>query len=266
MEIIGFLCAILIGLSLGMIGGGGSILTLPVLVYLFGVNPVLATAYSLFVVGITSLFGALGKLRHGLVDIKTTIVFAVPSFISVYLTRLFLVPAIPSVVFPETAFSVNKDFLIMAFFSVIMLFAAVSMIRSNGREQTFDEKQKFNYPGIIIDGIVVGLFDRNSRRWWRIFNSSGPCDIGKTSNEDLQSELPCRLLRSNHLLGFVGDIQVGQNIDWRFLLLFSGLAVVGIFVGNYVSKFLSDRKLKRIFGWFVLVMGIYILFNELIIR
>ncbi len=265
MEIIGFLCAILIGLSLGLIGGGGSILTLPVLVYLFGINPVLATAYSLFVVGITSFFGAIGKLRHGLVDIKTTIVFAVPSFISVYLTRFYIVPAIPSVVFAETAFSVNKNFLIMAFFAVIMLFAAVSMIRSNGQESISDEKQKFNYPGIIIDGLVVGLLTG-------VVGAGGGFLIVPALV--ILARLPMKLaigtslsiIAIKSLIGFIGDIQIGQNIDWTFLLLFTGLAVVGIFVGNTISKFLSDKKLKRIFGWFVLAMGIYILFNELIIR
>ncbi len=264
MEIIGFLCAILIGLSLGLIGGGGSILTLPVLVYLFGIDPVLATAYSLFVVGVTSLFGALGKFRHGLVDIKTALVFAVPSFISVYITRFYLIPAIPSVLFPETSFEISKNFLIMTFFSVIMLFAAVSMIRSNDGEQAEDKEQKFNYPGIIIDGAVVGLLTG-------VVGAGGGFLIVPALV--ILARLPMKLaigtslsiITIKSLIGFIGDIQVGQNIDWTFLLFFTSLAVVGIFAGNYISKYLSDRKLKRIFGWFVLLMGIYILFNEMII-
>ena len=74
--LIGFAAAILIGVSLGLIGGGGSILTVPVLVYILGVDPVLATAYSLFVVGSTSLVGAGTYMKKGLVNYKTAIVFA----------------------------------------------------------------------------------------------------------------------------------------------------------------------------------------------
>lgn len=264
MEIFGYFCAILIGLSLGLIGGGGSILTLPVLVYLFGINPVLATAYSLFVVGITALFGAIGKLKNNLVDIKTTIVFAIPSFIAVYITRLYLVPAIPEIVFAGSSFTLTKNLLIMIFFAVIMLLAAISMIRSKREAADNNEERKFNYPGIVIEGLVVGLLTG-------VVGAGGGFLIVPALV--ILARLPVKLaigtslsiIAVKSLIGFIGDIQVGQDIDWPFLLSFAGLAVVGIFVGNYVSKFFTDKKLKSIFGWFVLVMGIYILVKELII-
>ena len=264
MEIFGYLCAILIGLSLGLIGGGGSILTLPVLVYLFGISPVLATAYSLFVVGVTALFGAIGKLKNGLVDLKTTVVFAIPSFIAVYVTRLYLVPAIPEVVFSNSTLPLEKDLLIMIFFAVVMLLAAISMIRSKREPHSDDKEKKFNYPGIVLDGLVVGLLTG-------VVGAGGGFLIVPALV--ILARLPVKLaigtslsiIAVKSLIGFIGDIQVGQEIDWYFLLSFAGLAVVGIFVGNYISKFFTDKKLKRIFGWFVLVMGIYILFKELII-
>jgi len=264
MEIFGYLSAILIGLSLGLIGGGGSILTLPVLVYLFGINPVLATAYSLFVVGVTAFFGAIGKLRHGLVDIKTTVVFAVPSFIAVYITRLYLVPAIPEVIYETSSWSLTKNVLIMIFFAIVMLLAAISMIKSKREAVENEEEKKFNYPGIIIDGLVVGLLTG-------VVGAGGGFLIVPALV--ILARLPMKLaigtslsiIAVKSLIGFIGDIQVGQDIDWFFLLSFSGLAVVGIFVGNYFSKFFTDKKLKKVFGWFVLVMGVYILFKELII-
>ncbi|MEP1096531.1 MAG: sulfite exporter TauE/SafE family protein [Cyclobacteriaceae bacterium] len=264
MEIFGYLCAILIGLSLGLIGGGGSILTLPVLVYLFGINPVLATAYSLFVVGVTSFFGAMGKLRHGLVDIRTTVVFAVPSFIAVYVTRLYLVPAIPEVIYTASSWSLTKNLLIMIFFAIIMMLAAMSMIKSKREATEKGEERKFNYPGIILDGLVVGLLTG-------VVGAGGGFLIVPALV--ILARLPMKLaigtslsiIAVKSLIGFIGDIQVGQDIDWYFLLSFAGLSVVGIFVGNYVSKFFTDKKLKKIFGWFVLVMSVYILFKELII-
>jgi uncharacterized membrane protein YfcA len=96
MEYLGYFASIIIGLSLGLIGGGGSILTVPVLVYLFHVEPVMATAYSLFIVGSTSLIGAFPKYKQGLISIKTAVIFGIPSIIAVYLTRAFLIPNIPN--------------------------------------------------------------------------------------------------------------------------------------------------------------------------
>ena len=98
MEIFGFIGALIIGLILGLTGGGGSILTVPILVYILLVNPVTATAYSLFIVGTTAVFGATQNYFKGLVDIKTGFIFAIPSFTAVFITRRFLVPLIPNTV------------------------------------------------------------------------------------------------------------------------------------------------------------------------
>lgn len=264
MEFLGYFCALLIGFSLGLIGGGGSILTVPVLVYIFGINPVLATAYSLFVVGTTSFVGALTKYREGLVEVKTAIVFSIPAFVAVYLTRRFIVPAIPEVLIENASFALSKNLAIMIFFSIIMLIAALSMIRSKGKATNPDDRLKFNYPMIILDGLVVGLLTG-------IVGAGGGFLIIPALV--LLARLPMKLavgtsltiIATKSLLGFVGDIQSGQNINWDFLLVFTSLAIVGIFAGNHISKYLSEKKLKRGFGWFVLMMSLYILTKELIL-
>ena len=156
-QIFGYAGALVIGVVLGLIGGGGSILTVPVLVYLFYVNPVTATAYSLFVVGVSALVGAVRNIQKGLVDFKTAIVFAIPAFIAVYATRKFIVPAIPEELFEVNGFLVTKNIAIMVFFAIIMLVAAISMIKSNGKKIATETKVKYNYPLIIVEGIVVGL-------------------------------------------------------------------------------------------------------------
>ncbi|MEQ9406050.1 MAG: sulfite exporter TauE/SafE family protein [Cyclobacteriaceae bacterium] len=264
MEIAGYLFAVIIGISLGLIGGGGSILTVPVMVYLFGINPVLATAYSLFVVGTTSLVGSVAKFRVGLVDLKTALVFGIPSFLTVYLTRLYLVPAIPEEIISIGSFTLSRDVLIMVFFSLIMFIAAISMIRTrNGKDENVEERV-FDYPRIILDGLVVGLLTG-------IVGAGGGFLIIPALV--LLSRLPMKLavgtsltiIAAKSLLGFVGDIQSGQEIEWEFLLFFTALAIVGIFAGTFLSRFVSNKKLKSGFGWFVLVMSIYILLNELVI-
>lgn len=156
-QLLGYLGALFIGIVLGLIGGGGSILTVPILVYLMYVNPVTATAYSLFVVGVSALVGAIRNMQKGLVDFRTAIVFAIPAFIAVYATRKFLVPAIPDTLFNIGDFLVTKDIAIMLFFAVVMLVASISMIKSKREDNQESDAVSYNYPLIIIEGIVVGV-------------------------------------------------------------------------------------------------------------
>src|SRR5690554_604903 len=129
MDIGGYLASVFIGMALGLIGGGGSILTVPVLVYLFQIDAVLGTAYSLFVLGTTSVIGSFSYFTKGLVNVKTAIVFGIPSIISVFLTRVFIVPAIPMEIFNLGSLTVTKSMLLMLLFAILMIFASYSMIK-----------------------------------------------------------------------------------------------------------------------------------------
>ena len=157
-EIFGYIGALAIGIVLGLVGGGGSILTVPVLVYLIGLNPIISTAYSLFIVGVTALIGAFKNIRRGLVDFRTAIVFATPALISVYITRRFIIPAIPENLFSIGELMVTRNVAIMVFFAILMLAASYSMIKSkqNGKDELAKDKS-FNYPLIVLEGIAVGL-------------------------------------------------------------------------------------------------------------
>ena len=260
--LIGFAAAILIGVSLGLIGGGGSILTVPVLVYILGVDPVLATAYSLFVVGSTSLVGAGTYMKKGLVNYKTAIVFAIPSFIAVFLTRKFLVPALPDPLFTVGEAIVTKNIGIMVFFALIMLAASFSMIR-NKKCVDCDENEpvKFNFPMIALEGSVVGLITG-------IVGAGGGFLIIPALV--ILARLPMKMavgtslliIAAKSLIGFLGDVST-QTIDWQMLLIFTGLSIVGIFIGSALSKKINEKVLKTGFGWCVLIMGIYIIGKEL---
>src|SRR3546814_9824555 len=119
MEVAGYLSAVLIGIALGLIGGGGSILTVPVLVYLFSIDAVLATAYSLFIVGTTSMIGSFSYFKKGLVNIKTSVVFGLPAIFSVFMTRAYLVPALPSELLRFDNFVLSRDMMLMLLFAEI---------------------------------------------------------------------------------------------------------------------------------------------------
>lgn len=259
-DILGFAGALLIGVVLGLIGGGGSILTVPILVYVLSVEPVMATAYSLFVVGSSAAVGAIRNAQKGMVDFRTGIVFAIPAFLAVYLTRKFVVPAIPEHLFNVGGFEVTRDIAIMIFFAIIMLLASVSMIR--GRKDNGEEEQEvsYNYPMIIVEGIVVGFLTG-------IVGAGGGFLIIPALV--LLAKLPMKkavatslmIIAIKSLIGFLGDVQ-NLEIEWGFLLSFTALSVIGIFLGIYLNKFIDGKKLKKGFGWFVLIMGIYIVLKE----
>jgi uncharacterized protein len=281
--ILGYIAALLIGLSLGLIGGGGSILTVPVLVYLLGLSPVIATAYSLFIVGLTSLFGSYKFYKKGLVSLKTAIVFGIPSIIAVYATRRYIVPAIPDNLFSVGDFLVTKGIMLMLLFAGLMVFASISMIKKKKTpaeavdpvDENIDTeldvehtdpnekhpKPKFNYFGILAEGLIVGTLTG-------LVGAGGGFLIIPAlvlfSKLDMKMAVGTSLLiiAAKSLFGFIGDIY-NYEIDWMFLAIFSSISVVGIFIGSFLSTKIHADKLKTSFGWFVLAMGIYIITKEI---
>lgn len=258
----GFTGAMVIGILLGLLGGGGSTLAVPVLVYFFQISPVYATAYSLFIVGVASLTGSLACMKQGLVNYKTAFIFGVPSVLSVYLTRKMIIPAIPEHILTVGEFEISKNMGIMALFAVLMILAAVPMIRKRQLKEKKESDQKgHNYPLIILEGAVVGLFTG-------LVGAGGGFLIIPAlvllSNIPIKMAVGTSLLiiSMKSLIGFTGDIS-NLEIDWGFLLGFTGVAMAGILLGNFLSKFISPEKLKPAFGWFVLVMGLYIIGTEL---
>jgi hypothetical protein len=265
MEIIGYIASILIGISLGLIGSGGSILTVPVLVYLFAVDAVAATSYSLFIVGFTAAIGSVGYFRKGLVNIKTALVFGAPSIVAVFLTRAYIVPAIPKEVFSIGTFLVTKSILMMLLFAILMVVASFSMIKKEKKKKEEDlGPQKFNYPVILIEGAVVGLITG-------LVGAGGGFLIIPALV--LLSKLPMKeavgtslvIIAAKSLIGFFGE--GGETIiNWNLLASVSAFATVGIFIGIYLSKKIDGAKLKPIFGWFVLIMGVYIIIKETLLK
>lgn len=261
LEILGYSGALLIGVVLGLIGGGGSILTVPVLVYLLSINPVTATAYSLFVVGATSLFGSIKNLQKKRVDLKTAVIFSIPAFIAVYLTRMFLVPAIPETIMTIGELTITKNIGIMLFFAVIMMLASVSMILEPSEKDAKPREVKFNYLFIVLEGAVVGVLTG-------IVGAGGGFLIIPALV--LMAKLPMKravatsllIIAVKSLIGFIGDVQ-NLEIDWTFLLIFTAVSIVGIFLGIWLNRFIDGKKLKKGFGWFVFLMGLYIFWKEI---
>lgn len=265
MDTVGYLASVFIGIALGLIGGGGSILTVPVLVYLFNIDAVLATAYSLFVVGTTSVVGSFSYFKNGLVNIKTAVVFGIPSIAAVFLTRAFIVPAIPNEVFNIVGFTITKSILLMLLFAVLMIFTSYSMIKKEKDvTKELPQEQEFNYPLILVEGAFIGVLTG-------LVGAGGGFLIIPALV--LLSKLPMKeavgtslvIIAAKSLIGFFGE-RGEAAIDWLFILQVSVFAVVGIFIGMALSKRINAKKLKPAFGWFVLVMGVYIIIKEIFLH
>jgi uncharacterized membrane protein YfcA len=266
MVYLGYIAAVLIGVLLGLIGAGGSILTIPVLVYLVGISPVNATSYSLFIVGVSAFIGGLRYLKNNLICLRTALVFGLPSVVSIFFTRKYLLHAIPTHLFNVGQVEITKDAGLMILLATLMLVASYSMIKkpSSVRADLHKHNEQYRYFLIFQQGIIIGALVG-------LVGAGGGFLIIPALV--MLAKLPMKkaigtslaIIALNSSIGFLSDFGVHQ-FDWNFLFIFSGFAISGIIIGSYLSKYISGVKLKPAFGWFILLMGIYIISKELFLN
>lgn len=260
MVIIGYLVAVLIGISLGLIGSGGSILTVPVLVYLFKVDPILATTYSLCIVGVSSIAGVISKYKQRLLDLKIILIFGIPSLAGVIISRKIILPAIPSSFKLLGLMQVSKSNFIMLFFAGLMLLSALSMIL--GKQSNNTNETKTNYGiSILLVGLLEGMVTGIVGAGGGFLIIPALVILGKLSmKKAIASSLFIITIKS--LIGFIGDL-THVKIDPLFLLSIVLLATGGIILGNFLNNKMNGAKLKKGFGWFVLLMSIVIFMEQI---
>ena len=263
MEILGYIASVIIGISLGMIGSGGSILTVPVLVYLMNVNPLLATTSSLFIVGTTSLVGGLRAYSKKLVDFRAVTEFGIPSIFSIFITRHYILPALPDNMFSIGTVLVSKSMFLMVFFALLMLIASVTMIRNHNSEQKKGESETARQNKVLplaILGILVGFVTG-------LLGAGGGFLIIPALVLFLRLSMKIAvgtsllIIAINSLFGFLFSLKQFEY-NWMILIVFTILAIAGIFIGSRLADKISGTSLKKGFGWFILVMGIYIIIEE----
>ena len=264
LEIFGYLSALVIGISLGLIGGGGSILAVPVLAYLFMVNEKVATAYSLFIVGFSALIGGVKQHFKGYVDWRTAVVFGLPAIVGVTLVRHYLVPALPDVLFEISDFQFTRRMGMFGLFALLMFPAAFSMLKKR-EEKRVAQEVKYNYPLILLEGLVVGAVTG-------LIGAGGGFLIIPAlvilANVEMKVAVGTSLIiiAFKSLLGFFLGDAMTMEIDWTFLMAFTGLSLIGIFIGSYLGNFIDGNKLKKGFGYFIFVMAIFIFYMEFFVK
>lgn len=260
MEIIGYAASILIGLSLGLIGGGGSILTIPILVYFFRIDPVLASTYSLFIVGITTSAGTISYHQKNNVDYKITLIFGIPSLLAVFTMRKWVMPAVPHHLLNFGTFELTKPDLLMLVFALLMLAASLSMLKKSKAAAL--ATTEINYYRLVLQSILVGTITGFvGVGGGFLIIPSLVLFAGLRMKKAVGTSL--MIITISSLLGVLGDISRHIVIDYPFLLIFSGFAVFGIIAGSYLSAYVPDAKLKPAFGWFVLIMGVFVLISTI---
>lgn len=262
MEIIGYFLTLIMGITLGMLGGGGSILTVPILVYVFQIDVVNATAYSLFIVGLAAGIGSIGKFRENTVDVRTGIIFAIPGFIGVFLARAYLVPTLPSSLGIFAGIEFTKGLIIMGVFAIMMILASVSMMQDRKKESTLTQKQAKKVLPIAIEGLIVGLLTGFVGAGGGFLIIPALVVFGGLPMK-IAVGTSLMIISAKSLLGFLGDIMVNPHIDWLFLITLSIISIFGIFIGSYLVRFVPEKKLKFAFGVFVLLIGTAILGQQL---
>lgn len=261
MEIIGFILAVLIGVTLGLMGSGGSILTVPVLVYILKIDPNLATTSSLFAIAVSSLIGSFRNHLKKNINYKTILEFGIPSVLMVFLTRQFILPLVPDFI-QIGKWSFHQNLVLMVLFSCIMIFSAIRMIKTNYVESdTTIRVPKFI---TILQGAFVGLITG-------VVGAGGgfliiPALIGFYKipiNKAIATSLA--IICINSIFGLAGDLEKLPLINWTILSRYTILLVLGMFIGFYISKYFKGNQLKRGLGILILLIGLFILFKELLI-
>jgi len=246
--LVGYALAALIGLSLGVMGGGGSILTVPIFVYVLGFDPKLAIAMSLPVVGGTSLIGAISHWREGNVKLKTAALFGLIAMVGAYVGARLAVFLSGS--------------LQLALLAIVMLLAALSMFRSAGRDRRIVANSAPDNPAMAIWLLIpvalgVGVL-------------TGVVGIGGgflvvpalvlLAHVSMKQAVGTSLLviAMNSLSGFLGYL--GQvTMPWGFMFGFTAVAAAGILAGTRLVRYVSQAALKQGFAVFLLMMGAFIL-------
>ncbi|MGA1227022.1 MAG: sulfite exporter TauE/SafE family protein [Tamlana sp.] len=263
-EIFGYISALIIGISLGLIGGGGSILAVPVLAYLFSVNEKVATAYSLFIVGASALIGGIKQHFKGLVDWRTSVVFGIPAIVGVTLVRHFVVPALPNVLFHIGEFEFTRRMAMFGLFAALMIPAAFSMLKDDKVKKVTGEV-KYNYTLILLEGLIVGGITG-------LIGAGGGFLIIPAlvilANVEMKVAVATSLIiiAFKSLMGFFLGDALTMEIDWSFLAVFTGLSFAGIFIGSYLGNFIDGKKLKKGFSYFIFVMAIFIFYMEFFVK
>jgi uncharacterized membrane protein YfcA len=265
LEIIGYFGALLVGLVMGLTGSGGSVLSVPILAYLFGNDEKTATAYSLFIVGFTALVGSFRVLKGNEVSKNAVIYFGIPSIIGVVFVRRILLPILPETLFRIFGFDFSRRMLIFGLFACLMMLSAYSMLKKSKIRISHFRKRTVLGPMMLIGGFLLGIFVG-------LIGAGGGFLMVPALM--IFARMPIKravgtsliIVCLNCLVGFfLGDFFTMEP-DWNFLLSFVAVSFVGIIIGGALSAHINSQKLKTGFGYFILLIAVFVFVMEFVLH
>ncbi|MFN8287880.1 MAG: sulfite exporter TauE/SafE family protein [Chitinophagales bacterium] len=262
-HILGYVGALLTGMVLGLLGGGGALLSVPTLTGFFGLSAAVATGYSLFLVGVTASSGAVQNIRKKMVDFSAVAWYGIPSLITVFCIRRFVLPAIPQQIFTVGNFTLDKNHLILLLLSVAIFIAAYKMIFSKSNEEVENEAHSLNHGKLIVYAVLLGTFLGMVGAGGGFLMTPA---LMHYANLNLKKAIGTSLVlvAVNSLVGFLGDLSVNPHIDWLLLATFSAFSITGVFIGHALQSRVPTQKLRIMFGWTLVAIGVYMVFHELL--
>lgn len=260
--ILGYVITLIVGITLGLMGSGGSILTVPNLVYLMDIKPSLATTYSLFLVGSTALIGSIKNIQNKTIDYSLLITFGLPSTLAMIVTRKYILSAIPEYIDFPILGAISKDSALMVLFAVLMILAAFTMIKSKRESKQVDTNVSKNTSLILVfQGLSIGLLSGLLGAGGGFLMIPGFVLLAKVPMKAAVSS-SLLLVALNSLIGFGSDYALWPSLDWKMLIIMLLLSIIGIIIGGKLLQQINAEKLKKGFGYFILLMGIFVLFYQ----
>jgi uncharacterized protein len=258
LELIGWLAMLLVGVTVGMMGAGGSVLSVPILVYLFAIAPTRAAGYSLLIVGLTAALVAFAHVAQGNVRLKVAVLFALVSSPIVFALRLWLIPALPDVLFHIGQYEVTKDLAVLVLFALVMGMAGTRMLIGPGSGVT----PEVNTSRLILVATVVGLVAG-------AVGAGGGFLIvpalllyaGLPMKHAVGTSLVIIAIQSG--FGFLGEASAAGGTPWQFVGLLALVSIAGAGIGFGLSRWTNPKQLRVAFGWMVIIAGLAILSREL---
>lgn len=260
----GFLLAVVVGLTLGLIGSGGTILTVPIFVYVMGVDAVMATTYALFAVGVTSVVGTVRGFFNNEIDLPEACRFGIPSLLTVFLTRTFLLPLVPETI-RFGSFEIHQSIALMIIFALIMFASGISMVISSSSLTGYTlAAEKSSAAKTTILAVLVGLITGVAGAGGGFLIVPALLSVLRLSIRKAVST-SLLIISVNSLFGMLGDMEKIKDFDWFILCGYTLFAIIGIFAGFSLSEKVSSSVLKKVFGYFIICLSIFILCKELLL-
>lgn len=256
MYAVGLFIALIIGVVLGLVGGGGSILTVPLVHYFFGESLFLATTYSLFVVSIAGLMGVLTRIGKDQIDYRGGLVFVIPSMITAFLIRRYVMAMFP-ISFSLGDFEMSRDVFISALLILVMLYTAFRTLLSN--RPPVEAGASMSIGIVVAFGILTGLLSGFIGAGGGFIIVPILLRMGMTMRKAVGTSMFIISIQSSvALLGdFTSKNLDGANtIDWTLLLSITALTVLGVVAGGYLQKYFTGKALKTIFAWLLVVVAV----------